>query len=55
MVVLRVDFDSQKDAVSEFGARIQSTLVVYKGDKEVGRSVGDTDPASIAALLDKGL
>lgn len=55
MVVLRVDFDSQKDVVSEFGARMQSTLIVYKGKKEVGRSVGDTDPASIAVLLDKAL
>ena len=55
MVVLRVDFDSQKDVVKQFGARIQSTLIVYKGKKEVGRSVGDTDPASIAALLEKAL
>ncbi len=55
MVVLRVDFDSQKDVVKQFGARIQSTLIVYKGKKEVGRSVGDTDPASLAALLDKAL
>jgi thioredoxin len=55
MVVLRVDFDSQKDMVREFGARMQSTLIVYKGSKEVGRSVGDTDPDSIAALLQKAL
>jgi thioredoxin 1 len=55
MVVLRVDFDSQKDFVSKFGARMQSTLIVYKGKTEVGRSVGDTDPASIGALLEKAL
>lgn len=55
MVVLRVDFDSQKDIVKEFGAQMQSTLIVYKGKKEVGRSVGDTDPDSIAALLQKAL
>ncbi len=55
MVVLRVDFDSQKAIVSEFGARMQSTLIVYKGKKEVGRSVGATDPDSLAALLDKAL
>lgn len=55
MVVLRVDFDSQKDFVSKFGVRMQSTLIVYKGKKEVGRSVGDTDPASIGALLEKAL
>jgi thioredoxin 1 len=55
LIVFRVDFDSQKDVVRQFGARIQATLIVYKGSKEVGRSVGDTDPASIAALLDKTL
>jgi thioredoxin 1 len=50
-----VDFDSQKDAVKYFGARIQSTLIAFKGATETGRSVGDTDPSSIAALLNKAL
>ena len=50
-----VDFDSQKDAVKSFGARMQSTLIAFKGDHETGRSVGDTDRASIAALLNKTL
>ncbi len=51
--VFRVDFDSQKDAVKRFGARMQSTLITFKDGKETGRSVGDTDPASIAALVAK--
>jgi thioredoxin 1 len=50
-----IDFDSQKDLVQRFGARMQSTLIAFKGDKEKGRSVGDTDRKSIAALLDKSL
>lgn len=50
-----VDFDRQKDAVKFFGARVQSTLIAFKGDKETGRSVGDTNRASIATLLDKTL
>src|SRR3954462_1025313 len=29
-----IDFDSQKDLVKQFGARMQSTLIVFKGDKE---------------------
>jgi thioredoxin 1 len=49
-----VDFDSQKNLVTRFGARMQSTLIAFKGEKE-GRSVGDTNPASIAALLNKTL
>jgi thioredoxin 1 len=50
-----IDFDSQKDLVERFGARMQSTLIVFKGNKEEGRSVGDTNRTSIAALLDKTL
>jgi thioredoxin 1 len=50
-----IDFDSQKDLVERFGVRMQSTLIVFKGRKEMGRSVGDTDRASIAALLNKTL
>jgi thiol-disulfide isomerase/thioredoxin len=55
LVYFVVDFDSQKDAVKLFGAREQSTLVAFKGDKETGRSVGDTNRSSIAALLNKTL
>jgi thioredoxin 1 len=53
--IFRVDFDAQKPVVKEFGAQMQSTLIVFKGSAEQGRSVGDTKEASIAALLDKSL
>ena len=53
--IFRVDFDAQKPVVKEFGAQMQSTLIVFKGKAEQGRSVGDTKEASIAALLDKSL
>lgn len=53
--IFRVDFDSMKPVVKEFGAQTQSTLIVFKGTAEQGRSVGDTKEASIAALLDKSL
>jgi hypothetical protein len=49
------DFDSQKDLVQRFGAQKQSTLIAFKGDKEQGRSVGDSKRDSIAALLNKVL
>ena len=52
---LAVDFDSQKEDVKALKANMQSTLIVYKGDKEVGRSVGVTDAAAIEALLAKAL
>jgi thioredoxin 1 len=54
-VILEVDFDSQKDAVRSLKARSQSTLIVFKGAEEVGRSVGDTNAASIEALLSRAL
>ncbi len=55
LVYFVVDFDSQKDAVKYFGVRMQSTLIAFKGATETGRSVGDTDRSSIAALLNKTL
>jgi len=55
LVYFTIDFDSQKDLVRRFGARMQSTLISFKGATEQGRSVGDTDRASIASLLNKVL
>jgi thioredoxin 1 len=55
LVVLKVDFDNQKDALRALNAQRQSTLIVFKGEKETGRSVGDTNPGSIEALLDSAL
>jgi thioredoxin 1 len=48
---LRVDFDNQKDVVRDLRVRWQSTLIVYKGGKEVSRSTGDTTREGIESLL----
>lgn len=53
LVIYKVDFDTQKDVVRAFGATMQSTLIVFRGSTEKGRSVGDTNPDSIEALLEK--
>lgn len=55
MVVFKVEFDDQKDALRALNAQRQSTLIVFKGEKETGRSVGDTNSGSIEALLDSAL
>ena len=55
LVIFEVDFDTQKDVVRGFNARMQSTLVTYKGKSETGRSVGSTNPDAIATLLKKTL
>lgn len=53
--VLRIDYDAQRDVAREFGARSQSTLIVFKGAEERGRATGITAPQDIRALLEKGL
>ena len=53
MLVLDIDFDSMKVLLRKLHVAQQSTLIVYKGSREVGRSTGDTNPASIEALLAK--
>ena len=55
LVVFKINFDDQKDAVRAVKATSQSTLIVYQGATEKGRSVGDTNAASIEALLDQAL
>jgi thioredoxin 1 len=51
LMIFHVDFDSQMDVVKNQGAQQQSTLIVYKDGKEMGRSVGDTNADSIGKLL----
>lgn len=55
LVILEVDFDSQKDVLRGLKVQSQSTLVVFKGSKEVGRSTGDTKKELIEALLAKSV
>jgi thioredoxin 1 len=55
VVAFNVDYDSQKDVLRKFNVQRQSTLIVFKGKQEAGRSVADTNPASIEAMLAKGL
>lgn len=53
--IFEIDFDSQKDLLRRFGARMQSTLIAFKGRVEVGRSVGETQPEWIEGLVEKTL
>lgn len=54
LVVYEVDFDTAKDTLKRFHVQYQSTLIIFKGAKEVGRSTGVTDPNQIRALVAKG-
>lgn len=51
LVIFAVDFDSQQSVVRQLHAQSQSTLIAFRGKAETARSVGDTDPDSIAALV----
>lgn len=51
MQIFKVSFDDQKDVVRALNAQRQSTLIAFDGTKETGRSVGDTNADSIAALF----
>ncbi len=51
LVFLRVNFDTQLDVLKAFKVQQQSTLIMFKGTKEVARTVGDTTPAGIAKLV----
>lgn len=51
VVMLEIEFDKQTDLVRRFGARQQSTLIVYHGKAERTRSVGETREAALRALL----
>ena len=51
MIMMTVDFDSQKPIVVAFGVQKQSTLIVIRGGQEVARSTGETDAGRIRALL----
>jgi thioredoxin 1 len=55
LVKFEVDFDTQKDALKALNVRMQSTLIVYKGDKEMGRLAYDAKRETIEALLAKAL
>jgi thiol-disulfide isomerase/thioredoxin len=55
VTMMTIDFDSQKDVLKNFKVSMQSTIISFKGGKEVGRSVGDSTRAGIEALYKKTL
>lgn len=53
VTLMTIDFDSAKPTLQKFKVTMQSTLVAFKGETEVGRSVGDTTPAGLEGLIKK--
>ncbi|MBI5240373.1 MAG: thioredoxin family protein [Elusimicrobia bacterium] len=50
-----VDFDRSDALASRLGVANLSTVIVYRGGREVARSTGVTEPARLKALLEKAL
>jgi thioredoxin 1 len=46
-----VDFDKDFEVMKRFRVLKQSTMIVFRGKTEVGRSIGDTQRESIRALM----
>jgi len=55
LTVLSANFDTEKALLKSLNVAHQSTFVAFKGKVEVGRSTGDTNQDSIAALFLKTL
>ena len=54
-VAFVVDFDTQRDFLAEHQVRYQSTLIVFNGEDETGRSLGERDRDRIRSLFETGL
>ena len=50
-----IAFDDDKASLRVVNARLQSTIIVYRGGKEIARTVGDREEGWIEELLEKAL
>ena len=50
--VFTVDFDTSKSLLRQLKVQMQSTLILYHGEKETARATGVTDPDAIKKLLE---
>ena len=55
VTLFKADYDTESALKKQLRVTQQSTFVVFKGGKEVGRSTGQTQRDEIAALFDKAL
>ena len=55
LVILTIDYDTQKDIMRSFGVTKRSTLIAFKGKTETGRVTGTTNAAKIKALMTQAL
>lgn len=49
--LLVANYDSERELKQQYGVRSQSTVIVFKGNKETTRLGGETDAAKLRAAL----
>jgi thiol-disulfide isomerase/thioredoxin len=55
LTILTVNYDTEKELKKRFAVKMQSTMVVLKGTKEVARLAGDTSADGIRGALKAAL
>jgi len=55
IVFLSYEQSKNKDIAQKLGIKFWTTIVVYKGDNEVARIVGQTDKETIYSAIQKGI
>lgn len=55
VTLLVVDYDRERELKRQLGVRTQSTVIVYRGNKETARVAGVTDSAKLRAALASAL
>ena len=55
LTLMEVDYDAEKAFEKQMKVTAQSTLVVFHGATERGRSTGETDPARLKSTLQSAL
>jgi thiol-disulfide isomerase/thioredoxin len=55
LTLLVVDYDKERALKRQLKVRTQSTLIVYRGSRETGRSGGETDAAALRGALASAL
>ena len=51
VVPVRVNFDTDQDFLTAHRVAQQSTILVFKGDREVARVIAETDPERLRAFV----
>jgi thiol-disulfide isomerase/thioredoxin len=55
LTLMQADYDTEKALEKQLKVTAQSTLVVFHGAAERGRSTGETDPARLKGILQSAL